>query len=85
MNKQLIPEFCHTLKETIRDQFSNKLLKKEKYNKLNKNKKNINKLNQTLIRDKLPENEKARTFMIRLLHGALPTCEKNGQVSKNRK
>ena len=82
-NQTINSRIRHTLKETIRDQFSNKLLKKEKYNKLNKNKENINKLSQTLIRDKLPENEKARTFMVRLLHGALPTCEKMDRLVKS--
>jgi len=65
-----------TVKETIRNDFSEEVWKKDKYNNIKQYKESINKMSTEILRDKSPDRESGRKMMMRMLHGTLPTCEK---------
>src|SRR5271163_859911 len=65
-----------TVKETIRNDFSEEVWKKDKYNNIKQYKESINKMSTEILRDKSLDRESGRKMMMRMLHGTLPTCEK---------
>jgi len=73
------------LKEIIREEHTKKLMKKPKYDKIKRYQENTNKMSTSLIRDKLPKREKTRTFMVKMIHEALPTCKKMNKLVESEK
>jgi hypothetical protein len=85
------PDIIHTrirkeLKKEIRTQEINELMKKPKYNVLEKYKNQISKHSYEIIKSKTGNTESERKMMIRLIHESLPTCEKmNRLINKEEK
>jgi len=66
-----------SIKNVIRNEHAKTVFnKKIKYDQLKENKENINKLSTSLIRSIDHVFDTTKRFMIRMIHGALPTCSK---------
>ena len=64
------------VKKTIRTEYQESVLKKDRYDMVKKYQTKISKYSDAIIRSKDPEHEAERKMMIRMIHGSLPTCNK---------
>src|SRR5271155_3710931 len=64
------------IKKVIRVEYSDMVMKKDKYITFQKYKNKTSKYSDAIIKSKEPEYEPEKKMMIRMIHGSLSTCEK---------
>ena len=74
-----------TIKEIIREEYNNTIMKKEKYDTIKKYSSKTSKHSTQIIRTKMYTYENERKMMVRMIHNSLPICEKINRIVKKEK
>ena len=74
-----------TIKEIIREEYNNTIMKKEKYDTIKKYSSKTSKHSTQIIRTKMYTYENERKMMVRMIHDSLPICEKINRIVKKEK